>query len=112
MADLDQISTQIGQLISLTSTTQNQVRTLFEKHDKMNEELIEQRGAIKILGQQFGDHKSDDARIHDVVTDIKDDFEATKNKGKGLAVGLALVGGGGGIAGFVAAAKAFFGGAG
>lgn len=110
MADLDEVSSQIGELVAISRSTQNQVTTLFAKFDRMNEEVIEQRGAIKILGSQFVEHKSESAKVHSTVSGLKTEVEAAKNKGKGLAIGLGLVGGGGGIAGFTAAAKAFFGG--
>jgi len=109
MADLDEVSKQIGQLISLAESTRNQVGTLFSKFDKLNEETIEQRGAIKILGSQFAAHAMECAEHRRANADLKAEFEATKNKGKGLAIGLTLVGGGGGMAGFMAALKSFLG---
>ena len=110
MAGMDEVSKQLGELISLSRSTQNQVATLFSKYDKLNEEVIEQRGAIKLLGSQVTEHKADDQKVHKAVAEMAKEFEATKNKGKGLAVGLALVGGGGGAAGLAAALKSFFGG--
>ena len=110
MADLDEISSQIGELVAMSRSTQNQVTTLFTKFDKVNEEVIEQRGAIKLLGQQFLEHRTDDDRVHKIVSEIRRDFEETKNKGKGLIVGLGLLGGGGGLAGLSAFLKQFLGG--
>lgn len=108
MSGMDEVSKQLGQLIALTTSTQNQVATLFGKFDKLNEEVIEQRGALKLLGSQAAEHKAEDLKVHKAVSEMSKDFEAIKNKGKGLSIGLAVVGGGGGLAGLGAAIKAFF----
>lgn len=108
MSGLDEVSKQLGELIALSRSTQNQVSTLFGKYDKLNEEVIEQRGAIKLLGTQVAEHKAEDAKVHKTVSDMGKDFEAAKNKGAGLAIGWKLLGGLGGVAGVAAAIKTYF----
>ena len=105
--NLEKISGQIGELISMSRSTQSQVTTLFEKFDKVKEETIEQRGAIKMLGQQFTEHRAENSAAHKTLAQLKSEMDATKNKGKGLIVGLGLLGGGGGMAGLAAAFKNF-----
>lgn len=107
MTNIDEVSRQIGSLTARVDEALKQNAAIFVKMDNANESLIEQRGAIKLLGSQFLDHKLHDATKFAQLDDIVKDVDAIKNRGKGLAVGLGLVGGGGGLAGFFAAIKAF-----
>lgn len=109
MPGMDEVSKQLGELIALSRSTQNQVTTLFGKYDKLNEEVIEQRGAIKLLGSQAAEHKAEDLKVHKTVGEMGKEFEALKNKGEGLAMGWKLLGGVGGLAGIAAALKTYFG---
>jgi len=110
MADLDEVSSQIGELIAMTRSTQNQVGTLFGKYDSMKEEQLEQRGAIKLLGAQSSENKHGLVNAQMKVAAIEKTVDEAKNKGKGFAIALGLLGGGGGMAGFAAAFKGLFGG--
>lgn len=108
MADLDEVSKQIGSLMAIAEENGRKSTALFTKLDRVNEEVIEQRGAIKLLGQQLVEHKQADALVHGIVTAHEKQIEEVKNKGKGLLIGLSVVGGGGGLAGAMAAIKSFF----
>lgn len=93
MADFDEISRTLGRIEGTVKATSDQVMALFNKHDKLNEEVIEQRGAAKMLAIQFADHLTEDQATHKTVGEIKDDFAAVKNQGKGALFGIGLAGG-------------------
>lgn len=105
MADIDHVSQQLGSLTAIAVETNRKVDALFVKHDKLNEEVIEQRGAIKILGAAMTDHKAVDQVAHTKYDKNVSEVEALKNRGKGFVVGMSIAGGGGGAAIVVAALK-------
>ena len=108
MSELDEVSRQIGRLTALVETNNSQTAALFRKFDENNRELIEHAGVIKHLGEAFVAHRAEDQLMHKMVSEIKADIDAAKNKGKGLTVGLALFGGGGGAAGIISALHGLF----
>jgi len=115
MSDLDEVSRQIGSLTAIAQENGRKFDALFGKMDRLNEEVTEQRGAIKLLGanvveqkEQLVKHATEDKAVHDAVTALVSKVEAAENKGKGLAVGLTLVGGGGGIAGIISFVQNWF----
>lgn len=107
LTDIDEVSRQIGSLSARVDEAMRQNTAIFVKMDNAHEAIIEQRGAIKLLGSQFLEHKLHGGTKFSQLDAIIKDVDAIKNRGKGLAVGLGLVGGGGGVAGFFAAIKAF-----
>lgn len=107
MSNIDEVSRQIGSLTARVDEALRQNAAIFVKMDNANESLIEQRGAIKLLGSQLFDHKTQDAAKHAQLDLTVKDIDTIKDRGKGLLIGMGLVGGGGGLAGFLAALKAF-----
>lgn len=112
MTSIDQVSQQLGSLSARVDEALRQNTAIFMKMDKANEELIEQRGAIKLLGAQFVDHKLIDVAEHTKFNIATKELDAFKNRGKGIAIGFGLLGGGGGIAGIITALKVFMAGGG
>jgi len=112
VADIDEVSRQLGSLAARVDEAMRQNTAIFMKMDNTNQELIEQRGAIKLLSSQFVDHKAHNAtelaKLHAVVKDV----DAIKDRGKGLLLGLGIVGGGGGMAGALTAVKVWLAGGG
>ncbi len=112
MADIDEVSRQLGSLTARVDETMRQNSAIFMKMDNANESLIEQRGAIKLLGTQFVDHKAHVAVKHAQLDIVIKDVDAIKDRGKGLLLGLGIVGGGGGMAGALTAVKVWLAGGG
>lgn len=102
MNELDEINRNLGSLIAQVAENTRQNSAIFAKMDKMNEEVIEHRGALKLLGSELTEHKHVNKNVHMKVNALENQFEAAKNKGKGFTAGIALLGGGGGLAGLTA----------
>jgi len=105
---LDEISSTLGRLMANQEEHMRQQTALFSKFDKVNEELIEHRGAIKLLGTGVAEAQATATAARKSVAAVEVEYAEMKNKGKGFALSLALIGGGGGMAGVAAAIKTFF----
>lgn len=112
MSDIDEISRMIGEMSANQREHMRQQTALFDKFDRMNEEQIEHRGALKLLGSQVAEVKMATAASDLKIKNLAEEHAEVKNKGKGLVIGLGLLGGGGGLAGFLTAAKSFITGSG
>ncbi len=92
--ELNDISRVVGGIESDVRGLVKQFSDFLDKQDKFSEMVIEQRGAIKLLGTQFSEHISDDKAVKEVVIAMKEEFAAVKNQGKGALFGMGLAGGG------------------
>ena len=96
--DLDGISRAIGRMEGVLSNVENQSTALFAKFDTVNEEVIEARGALKVLATQQLEQSLRHGELVAVIEkDIKpvlEDFKSLKNQGKGAFFGVSLVSGG------------------
>lgn len=112
MADLDEISRVLGRIEGSVEETRSQVAALFDKHDRVNEEVIEQRGAMKMLAVTSAEiktaHDALAVKVRDHIDPTIDDYKATKNKSIGAAWGVGLAGGGLG-AGLITLVQRFLG---
>lgn len=96
--DLDEISRVLGRLEGAVAQVNQNCNALFKKCDGMNEDIVEQRGAIKVLATQMTEQNTKHGELVAVIEkDIKPaikEFESLKNQGKGALFGVSLVSGG------------------
>lgn len=82
MDNLDQLSRSIGRVEGAIDSLASETKALFAKLDKVNEEVIEQKGQIKLLASQSAEMKP-----------AVEDFKNLKAQGKGALFGISLVSG-------------------
>jgi predicted RecB family endonuclease len=108
VAELDDIYRQLGTLTAVCTESQRQMVAVFAKQDKLNEEVIEHRGQLKLLASQTSENKHKVANVDQKVDANARQVDEVRNKGKGLIIGMSIIGGGGGLAGFFAGLKNLF----
>lgn len=98
MTNSEDISRSLGGIQSTVTETQRQVSSLFEKFEKINEEVIEQRGAMKMLARTAGEikvaHDGLAIRVKEDVMPVLQEYTASKNRLLGAMFGTGLAGGG------------------
>lgn len=91
MSDFDAVSRTLGNLEGKVDALLSQQANIFKQINGQNSEIIEHRGALKLLAiQNRGMKKKMDTDIVPVI----DDYKAVKNRGIGAVLGLSMAGGG------------------
>lgn len=88
--NLAEVQRSLGRIEGDLKNFGSQCETLFKKFDRANEELIEQRGQIKLLASQ-----STEAKIlyEATIKPVLEDFKSLKNRGIGMVFGVSLASG-------------------
>lgn len=94
---LDEISRALGRIEGNIEETNRQTSALFTKFDKINDEVVEHRGAMKLLAQtqieQKSRHDTLEAYVDKDIAPATEDFKAVKNRSIGALMGFGIASG-------------------
>lgn len=82
MANFDEISRTLGRMEGTLNGAVDKLDDFADRHENLNEEVIEMRGAIKLLATQQVE-----------TTKAVEDYKETKNRGIGIVAGLSIASG-------------------
>lgn len=98
MPDSSEILRALGGIESTVAETKQKVDSLFIKLDKVNEEVIEQRGGMKMLALTCAEiktaHDGLAVRVKEDIVPVLEEYTNGKNRLLGAIFGTGIAGGG------------------